>query len=48
MVLPQNRHMDQQNWIESEDINPHDYDQFITIEARIYSGEKTGLFNKWC
>ena len=35
--------------MESPEINPCTYDTLsLTKEARIYNGEKTNLFNKWC
>ena len=37
--------MDQQNGIESPEINPHTYGQSMTKEARIYNGEKVSSVN---
>ena len=44
-----NRNIDQRNKIESPEINPCTMDTlFLTKKARIYNGEKTVFFNKWC
>ena len=40
MVSPQNKHMDQQNRIESAEISPHTYGELIY--------KVSCFFNKWC
>ena len=39
MVLAQ-RHIDQWNWIDSPEINPHTYSQSMTKEVIIHNGKK--------